>query len=271
MNLADRVKWALLEDLPQGDVTTDSLDLSQNSGRARLVAKEDLVLSGQKVAADVLRQVDPEIQARWHFQDGQFLLSGQTALSLSGRLTSLLKAERVMLNFLGHLSGIATLTRCFVQQVEHTKAKILDTRKTMPLWRDLEKQAVRHGGGQNHRLNLSAAILLKDNHIRAMGSITAAVARVRKKSDLPIEVETETVEQVEEAVNLRVHRILLDNMSNEIMKSVLGRIPAVIQTEASGNMTIERVRSVADLGVDFISVGALTHSAPSADLSLEFE
>ena len=166
---------------------------------------------------------------------------------------------------------MATLTRQYVKAVESTKTKILNTRKTTPLYRELEKRAVVHGGGTNHRFNLSDAIMIKDNHISIVGGITKAVERIRRHCDLAVEVEASTLEQIKECVSLNVERILLDNMNNELLKESLKLIPSHIKTEASGNMTLERVRSVAELGVDFISVGALTHSAPTADISLLFD
>ncbi len=262
---------ALQEDLPQGDVTTDALRLGSRQGRARVIAKEDLVVSGREIFTQVMLAVDPLIESKWLAEDGQFTWAKQTVCTLQGPLTSLLKAERTALNFLGRLSGVATLTRCFVRQVEHTSCKILDTRKTTPLLRDLEKMAVRHGGGMNHRKNLSEAVLLKDNHLKAAGSLQQAVQMVRAQTNLPIEVECENLEQVKEAVELKVAWILLDNFSDERIKEALEFIPALIQTEASGNMNIERVKKVAELGVNAISVGALTHSAPTADFTLELE
>jgi nicotinate-nucleotide pyrophosphorylase (carboxylating) len=190
---------------------------------------------------------------------------------LRGDLIQLLKAERVALNFLGKLSGIATLTRCFVQETKGTSCKILDTRKTTPLWRELEKEAVRTGGGTNHRMNLSQAILVKENHVRAAGSMEKAIAAIRKKTSEPIEIECSTLKEVEIAVNERVNRILLDNMTTEQLREARAAVPRQIQVEASGNMRLERIREVAATGVDFISVGALTHSAPVADFSLLFE
>jgi nicotinate-nucleotide pyrophosphorylase (carboxylating) len=271
MNLEKLVTEALKEDIPDGDITTDSFQLQNRMGRARLIAKEDLVISGREVFEQVYRQLDPASQLDWQFTDGQMVLRGQTVTVVVGRLDSILKAERVGLNFLGHLSGIATLTRCFVDQVRHTKTKILDTRKTTPGLRELEKKAVRDGGGTNHRLNLSDGILIKENHIRWAGGLAAAVKAVRAHSKKPVEVETRSVEEVIEAVASQVDQILLDNMSNDIIRDALKYVPASIKTEASGNMSIDRVRSVAELGVDFISVGALTHSAPCADLSLLVE
>lgn len=270
MQLNEMIKLALQEDMPAGDVTTDSLGLGSREGRARLMAKEDLVLSGKEAFAATLKLVDPSIQCNWQYQDGDFIWAKQTVATLSGPLQSLLKAERTALNFLGRLSGVATLTKCFVQKVEHTGCRILDTRKTTPLFRDLEKMAVRHGGGYNHRLNLSEGVLIKDNHIRAIGGVQLAIRKLRAKTSLPIEVECENLEQIELAVGEKVSWILLDNFSDEDLKLALTKIPSSIKTEASGNMSLERVKQVAEMGVNAISVGALTHSAPTADFSLEF-
>lgn len=267
----DLITEALSEDMPDGDLTTDSLFDQPVFGNARLIAKEDLVLSGLDLFERTIRRLAPEMVFRWQFKNGDFVIERQTLCLLQGDLVGLLKAERVALNFLGRLSGIATLTRCFVNQVKHTSCAILDTRKTTPTLRALEKEAVRDGGGTNHRMNLSRAVLIKDNHLRAAGGLTATVDKLRRKTQVPVEVECTTLDEVEEAVELRVERILLDNMSNDMMGDALSRIPATIQTEASGNMTLERVKSVAELGVDFISIGALTHSAPTADISLLFE
>ena len=236
-----------------------------------MLAKEDLVLSGRLVFEEVIGTLDSTARLTWYFKDGDFVLKGQHLCMIQGDLVQTLKAERVALNLLGHLSGIATLTRHFVDQVRNTKTKILDTRKTTPILRELEKKAVRGGGGTNHRKNLSEAIMIKDNHIRAAGSITRAVTRIREHSQFPITVEVTTLDEVKEAVGLKVQRLLLDNMSNEVMKQVLAYIPPSIETEASGNMRLDRVKSVAELGVGFVSVGLITHSAPSADISLEFE
>lgn len=267
----DLIKAALKEDMPQGDVTTDSLGVKPKLSEAILKAKADVVLSGSTLFEQTMTFLEPNAKIKWLFNDGDLVYKGQNICVVEGDLIQILKAERVALNFLGRLSGIATLTRQFVKAVEGTKTKILDTRKTTPLFRDLEKKAVAHGGGTNHRFNLSDAIMVKDNHITLMGGITAAVERIRRHCDLPVEVEASTLEQVKECVSLNIHRILLDNMSNELLKEVLPHIPKHIQTEASGNMTLERVRSVAETGVDFISVGALTHSAPVADVSLTFD
>lgn len=271
LSIDERLKAAFEEDLPAGDLTTDSIFTAPKHGRARLVAKDDLVLSHKALFEQAVRFLEPEAKFKWEFSDGDFVLEKQTLCVIEGDLVRILKAERVALNFLGHLCGVATLTRCFVNQVKHTSCKILDTRKTLPLYRALEKMAVRHGGGENHRMNLSDAVLIKENHIRAAGSIRDAVYRVRTQIKVPIEVEVTNLDEVRTAVELKVNRLLLDNMSNEEMAEALKLIPASIATEASGNMSLDRVRSVAELGVDYISVGALTHSAPNADLSLLFE
>lgn len=271
MTLAELVKAALKEDMPSGDLTTDSLAFAPRFGEARLIAKEDLVLSGTTAFELTMTSLEPNVKIQWHFKEGDLVLNKQTICQITGDLIQVLKAERVALNFLGHLSGIATFTRCFVQQVEHTSTKIIDTRKTIPAYRDLAKKAVVHGGGQNHRRDLSAAILIKDNHIAVAGGLRKAIERTREHTREKIEIECATLEQVKEAVELGVDRLLLDNMPNETLKKALELIPKHIETEASGNMTVNRVKSVADLGVTYISVGALTHSAPAADVSLIFD
>lgn len=271
LSLRDIIQAALKEDMPNGDITTDSLALDARPGIAKLTAKEDLVLSGHIVFEEVIKTLESHARLIWYFKDSDVILKGQQICLIQGDLIQILKAERVALNLLGRLCGIATLTRCFVDQIKHTPTKILDTRKTTPMYRDLEKRAVREGGGTNHRLNLSDAIMIKDNHIRAAGSITNAITRIRKNSKLPITVEVTNLDEVKEAVAQGANRLLLDNMSNELMKKALELIPSNIETEASGNMKLDRVKSVAELGVNFISVGLITHSAPSADISLMFD
>ncbi|HEY1078502.1 MAG TPA: carboxylating nicotinate-nucleotide diphosphorylase [Bdellovibrio sp.] len=270
MVLTDLIRAAIKEDMPQGDVTTESLALKPHPGRARLKAKEDIVLSGAMAFEQSMQSLEPTCRVKWHFEEGDEILKNQIICTIEGDLVQILKAERVALNFLGHLSGIATHTRRFVKKIEGTKTKILDTRKTTPAFRDLEKRAVVHGGGVNHRMNLSTAILIKDNHISVMGGIKNAINRVRENSTLPIEVEARTLEEVKESVEMKAQRILLDNMDNDTLKKALAMIPADVETEASGNMNLERVRAVAEIGVNYISVGALTHSAPCADVSLIF-
>ncbi|UOF01417.1 carboxylating nicotinate-nucleotide diphosphorylase [Bdellovibrio reynosensis] len=270
MTLLELIRAAIKEDMPQGDVTTESLALKPRIGRAKLKAKEDIVLSGASAFEQSMQALEPNVRIKWHFEEGDEILKNQIICTIEGDLVQVLKAERVALNFLGHLSGIATHTRRFVKKVAGTKTKILDTRKTTPGFRELEKRAVVHGGGMNHRMNLSDAIMIKDNHISVMGGIKNAVNRVREHSQLHIEVEARTLEEIKEAVDMKVHRILLDNMDNEMLKKALSMIPSEIETEASGNMNLERIQSVAEIGVNYISVGALTHSAPCADVSLVF-
>lgn len=271
MNLLELIKAAIKEDMPTGDLTTESLGQRPKAGTARLKAKQDLVLSGTLPFEQSMHALEPNAKVKWNFEEGQHILNGQTICSIDGDLIQILKAERVALNFLGQLSGIATTTKTFVDQVKHTNTKILDTRKTTPVFRELEKRAVLHGGGVNHRFNLSDAVMIKDNHIALMGGITKAVQQVRKHTTKAVECEASTLDEVKECIENKVERILLDNMDNELLKQALAIIPKSIQTEASGNMSVGRVRSVAELGVDFISVGALTHSAPCADVSLKFE
>lgn len=272
MSLHEVVHLALREDMPNGDLTTESLALSERIGVARLQAKGDLVLSGISPFEGTMLSLEPNAKLTWHFSEGDAVLNGQFICTIFGNLIPVLKAERVALNFISHLSGIATLTRKYVDQVAGTEAKILDTRKTLPTLRELERKAVVHGKGFNHRQNLSEAILIKENHIRVAGGLTAAVNRIRHHSpNKPITIEVSDLEEVKEAVGLNVDRILLDNFTNDLIREAVPLIPRPIEIEASGNMTVERVRQVAILGVHYISVGALTHSAPSADLSLLFD
>jgi nicotinate-nucleotide pyrophosphorylase (carboxylating) len=271
MTLLELIRAAIKEDMPAGDVTTEALALKPRHGRARLKAKEDIVLSGAMAFEQTMLSLEPNCKVKWHFEEGDAILKNQIICTTEGDLVQILKAERVALNFLGHLSGIATFTRRFVTAIAGTSTKVLDTRKTTPGFRELEKKAVVHGGGVNHRMNLSTAILIKDNHIAVMGGIEAAVSRVRAHSQLPIEVEARSLEEVTLAVGQKVRRILLDNMDNETLKKARALVPHEIETEASGNMNLERVRGVAEIGIDFISVGALTHSAPCADVSLIFD
>ena len=271
VNLIDLIQAAIKEDMPQGDVTTESMAVKPRQGTAKLKAKEDLILSGTAPFEQTMLTLEPHATIKWYFEDGQEILKGQIICAIEGDLVQILKAERVALNFLGHLSGIATYTRKFVRKLAGTQTQILDTRKTTPGLRDLEKRAVVDGGGTNHRMNLSTAILIKDNHISLMAGLKNAVLRAREHSHLPIEVEAATLDQVKEAISVKAARFLLDNMDLETLKKATALIPPEIETEASGNMNLDRVRSVAETGVNFISVGALTHSAPVADVSLTFE
>ncbi len=271
MSILDLIRNAITEDMPQGDLTTESMALRPRHGSARPKAKQDLVLSGTLPFEQSMLILEPTAKIIWHFNEGDKILNGQNICSIEGDLIQILKAERVALNFLGHLSGIATLTAQFVEKVKGLGTQILDTRKTTPGLRELEKKAVIHGGGTNHRMNLSTAVLIKDNHISLGGGIGPVVERIRKHTQQSIEVETKNLLEVQEAIGLKVDRILLDNMNTQLIKECLKIIPAEIQTEASGNMNLQRIREVAETGVNFISIGALTHSAPVADVSLLFD
>ncbi len=278
MNLADLIRAALKEDMPKGDLTTECLGLAPRFGQARLMAKQDLILSGTAPFEQTVEMLEPTCKVQWHFREGDRILNRQILCHITGDLIQILKAERVALNFIGHLSGIATLTGRFVDKVAGTKTKILDTRKTTPGYRELEKRAVANGGGMNHRFGLSDAILIKDNHIMVAGGLRQAVERIRENTQEKIEVECGTLEDVVDAIDLGVDRILLDNMDNESLAMAVNLIDTAARSsgvrvlaEASGNMSLERVRSVAEVGVDYISVGALTHSAPTADVSLLFD
>jgi nicotinate-nucleotide pyrophosphorylase (carboxylating) len=263
------VHAALAEDIGAGDVTTEATILAEAVGTANLLVKEPGVVCGLRAAETAFRTLDPEIDFEAFASDGDFLDTPRVVARVSGSERAILTAERVALNFLGRLSGIATLTRRYVDAIEGTGAAVLDTRKTTPGLRALEKHAVASGGGRNHRFGLDDAVLVKDNHIRAAGSITAAVNLVRAATDLQIEVECDTLEQVGEALAADVDAILLDNMSLEQLRDAVALTRRRARLEASGGVTLDTIRAVAETGVDEISVGALTHSARSLDVSLE--
>ena len=255
-------------------MTTDTIVPSGASLRGRIVAKQAGVVAGLSVANEVFRQLSSEVTFSAHVDEGAQVDRGTALANVAGDARALLTGERTALNFLGRMSGIATLTRQFVDAVAGTNATILDTRKTSPGLRALDKLAVRLGGGQNHRTGLFDMVLIKDNHIDFAGSITAAVERVRASgTTLEIEVETRTLENVREALRLGVERILLDNMSADTMREAVAlakRLGDRAKFEASGNVTLENVLEVARTGVDYISVGALTHSPRVFDVSLEW-
>jgi nicotinate-nucleotide pyrophosphorylase (carboxylating) len=265
------VAAALAEDVGEGDVTTEATVAPEAVGTAELLIKEPGVVCGLGVAEAVFRALDLDLRFEPLVAEGA-VLGRPTAVALvTGPERAILTGERVALNFLGRLSGIATLTKRYVDAVAGTGVAILDTRKTTPGLRALEKHAVACGGGRNHRFGLDDAVLLKDNHLRAAGSIAKAVDSVRAKADLPIEVECDTLEQVSEALDSGVEAILLDNMSLDEVRSAVLLIGGRVRLEASGGVTLDTVRAVAETGVDEISVGALTHSARSLDVSLELK
>ncbi|MFN2530694.1 MAG: carboxylating nicotinate-nucleotide diphosphorylase [Pyrinomonadaceae bacterium] len=264
------IERALAEDIGSGDVTTNSILPDGAFLQGKIIAKQAGVIAGIEISRLVFQQLDAGMNLDAKVEEGTLVTAGQVVADVKGSGRALLTAERTALNFLGRMSGIATLTREFVNAVAHTRAVILDTRKTAPGLRALDKLAVRLGGGQNHRAGLFDMVLIKDNHIDFAGSVTAAVHRVRSTgTSLEIEVEARTLADVDEALGLGVERILLDNMPSYTMRSAVGNVAGRAKLEASGNITLQTVRDVADTGVDFISVGELTHSPRVFDLSLQ--
>lgn len=268
------VRDALDEDGAFNDVTTIATVLSDRRARARLIARQPGVIAGVALAIETFHQLDRKTSIRVDAEDGTRVSKGDTVLHMSGHARGMLSAERVALNFLQRLSGVATLTCHFVDAVRGTKARILDTRKTTPGWRALEKYAVRAGGGLNHRLDLASSVLIKDNHLSAVeGDIALAVRRSRDlmAPGATVEVECDTLDQVRAAVDVGADIILLDNMSLDLMRECVQLVEGRAVLEASGGVNLSTVRSIAETGVDRISVGALTHSAPAMNLALDFE
>ena len=263
------VHAALAEDIGSGDVTTDATVPADAVGTAALLVKESGVVCGLRVAEATFRALDPDIRLEAFASDGDVVEPPAVVARITGSERAILTGERVALNFFGRLSGIATLTRRYVDAVAGTGVAILDTRKTTPGLRALEKDAVAAGGGTNHRFGLDDAVLIKDNHLRAAGSLEAAVERVRAATDLPIEVECDTLAQVGEALEVGVDAILLDNMTLTELRDAVALTGGRARLEASGGVNLDTVRAIAETGVDEISVGALTHSARSLDVSLE--
>ncbi|MDQ2106611.1 carboxylating nicotinate-nucleotide diphosphorylase [Azospirillum isscasi] len=266
------VRAALAEDLGRaGDITTDSIVPADAVATARLAARRDGRVAGLEVALSAFRILDPAAELRVEHGDGSDVAPGATIATVTGRARALLTAERTALNLLGRLSGIATATRALVREVEGTRARIVCTRKTTPGLRVLEKHAVRLGGGFNHRFGLDDAVLVKDNHIAVAGGIRPAVERVRAAIGhmVKVEVEVDTLAQLEELLTLPVDVVLLDNMDPETLRRAVALVDGRMVTEASGNVTLSTVRAIAESGVDMISVGWLTHSAPNLDVGLD--
>ncbi len=261
------VQLAVEEDLGAGDLTTERVIPAGATCRTELLLKEPGVVCGLAVAEAVFRALDPDIRFEQLASDGDRFDTPASVAALSGAAGPILTGERTALNFLGRLSGIATLTRRFADAVEGTGATVLDTRKTTPGLRALEKYAVRCGGGQNHRFGLYDGILIKDNHLKVAGSITAAVERAR--NGVPVQVEAETLDDVREALAAGADSILLDNMSPAELAEAVAEVGGRARLEASGGVSLETIREIAETGVDFVSIGALTHSARSLDVSLE--
>ena len=261
---------ALAEDIGAGDVTTEATVPEDAVGAAELLLKETGVVCGLRAAESTFRALDPDVRFEALAGDGDLVRDPPAVVArVSGSERAILTGERVALNFLGRLSGIATLTRRYADAVEGTGATVLDTRKTTPGLRALEKHAVVCGGGRNHRFGLDDAVLVKDNHLRAAGSVTRAIELVRAASDLSVEVECETLDQVGEALEAGVDAILLDNMTLDELRGAVSLTAGRARLEASGGVSLTTVRAIAETGVDEISVGALTHSARSLDVSLE--
>ena len=268
------VRAALDEDQAFNDLTTIATIVSDRRARATLVARQSGTICGIALALEAFRVLDPKASIRVDREDGWRVIEGDPVLFVTGHARGLLAAERVALNFMQRMSGIATLTARFVDIIEGTNAKILDTRKTTPGWRVLEKYAVRAGGGANHRMDLASAILIKDNHLAACdGDIALAVKRVRDMSPagMQIEVECERPEQVRAAVDAGAHIVLLDNMSIDQLRESVKVAAGRVKTEASGGVNLSTVRGIAETGVDWISIGALTHSPPALNLALDFD
>lgn len=266
------IKEALIEDGVDNDITTLNLVSKDKMLTGSFIVKATGVVSGIDVAKEVFKQINPRIKMEILKANGTFVNRGDVIATIEGPMRDILRGERVALNFLQRMSGIAATTAKFVQELAGTNCKILDTRKTAPLLRVFERQAVRDGGGENHRFNLSDRVLIKDNHIAASGSIQDAVSILRKAvgRGMIIEVELETLDEFMEALNTSADVIMLDNMSNEVMKKCVELNEGKKKLEASGNMELKKVRSVALLGVDYISVGSLTHSYKALDISLKF-
>jgi nicotinate-nucleotide pyrophosphorylase (carboxylating) len=274
--IRDAVRTALAEDVGPGDVTTEATVPEDTPAKGRMVARQALTLAGVEFARSAFTQIDPGVQVDIDAADGRQVNPGGLILHVSGPARALLTAERVALNFVQRLSGVATRTRAFVDAVEGTGARILDTRKTTPGWRRFEKYAVSAGGGTNHRFGLFDMVLIKDNHLATLAGlaanpIKAAVDRSRAAyPNLRVEIEADTLEQVRAALDAKPDIILMDNMSLRQLREAVSICKGIVQTEASGGVNLQTVRSIAETGVDFISVGALTHSAAAVDIALDF-
>lgn len=272
-NITPLIEQALKEDIGSGDITTNALIPDEMFSTATMTAKAGGIVAGMEVAEAVFRLLSPQITWKPMVQDGDRIAKGDLLVEMSGPFRTLLTGERLALNFLQRMSGIATMTGLFVEQVAGFGTKILDTRKTVPGLRLLDKYAVKTGGGENHRIGLYDMVLIKDNHIKVAGGIKKAVEQIRLQvpAEMKIEVETTSIAEVEEALEMKADIIMLDNMSNETMKTCVGIINHRAKVEASGNMNLERVKEVAATGVDYISIGALTHSVTALDISMNIQ
>jgi nicotinate-nucleotide pyrophosphorylase (carboxylating) len=272
MDIGEIIRRSLEEDIGYGDITTESLGLNSQKSKAGIFAKSSGVLAGIEIFRETFHQVDNGLEITLYHSDGAILKSGDRIAKIVGRSSSILKGERVALNFLQRLSGIATLTRELVNRIGDHRARLLDTRKTTPLLRQLEKYAVRVGGGYNHRFGLYDMIMLKENHIASVGSISKAIERVRAiDTSHKLEIEVKNLEELKEAALNAVDRVMLDNMCLSEMREAVRLYSGKIELEASGNVNLERISEIAATGVDFISSGLMTHSYKSMDISLIFE
>lgn len=271
LNVDDLILLALKEDISSEDITTNSIIRENLLGRGELIAKEDGILAGIEIFKRVFKLLDENIEFKMNFKDGDKLKKGEIIGEIKGDLRIILSGERVALNYLQHMSGIATYTNDMVQLLKGTSIKLLDTRKTTPNMRIFEKYAVRVGGGNNHRYNLSDGVLIKDNHIAVAGSIQKAVEMARNYVSFvkKIEVEVENLQMVKEAISAGVDIMMLDNMNEDMMEEAVRLINGRAKTECSGNITRENILKIAKCGVDFVSSGALTHSAKILDISLK--
>lgn len=271
INVDEYLWMALKEDITSEDVTTNAIMREDKLGEAELLCKQDGVVAGIQIFERVFHLLDENTKVEMYVKDGDVVKNGQLMAKVTGDIRTILTGERVALNYLQRMSGIATHTRKLVDLLGNAKIKLLDTRKTTPNMRIFEKYAVRVGGGTNHRLNLSDGVLIKDNHIGAAGSIKKAVDMAREYAPFvrKIEVEVETMEQVQEAIDAGADIIMLDNMDNETMKKAVALIDGRAETECSGNVTAERVKDIIETGVDYMSCGALTHSSAIMDISLK--
>ena len=265
------IQAALAEDIGRGDVTGDAIVAPQQIAHTKIVARQALTVAGVPMAAQTFYMLNDDFELTPHAEEGARVEAGAVLLEVKGNALAMLAAERTALNFLGRMCAVATITSQYVDAIAGTEAKILDTRKTLPGYRELDKYSVAMGGGTNHRARLDDGILIKDNHIAICGALAEAVARAKKDAPtmMKIEVECDTLEQVQEAVAAGADMLLLDNMNTEMLAQAVALVGGKIPLEASGNVTLETVRAIAETGVDFISVGRLTHSAPNVDIGLD--
>lgn len=267
------IELGIQEDIGAGDVSTEAIIRHNQNAKALLIAKQSGVIAGLAIAEKVFKHFDDKIVLIKHFEDGRAVSKGDLIAAVEGNYSALLNGERTALNFLQRMSGIATKTNLFVKELAGTKTKLLDTRKTVPGHRLLDKYAVKTGGGENHRIGLFDMVLLKDNHIKAANGITNAVEQVKNKwgNRFKIEIEASNLEEVTEALNSSVDIIMLDNMNIKTIREAVKLINGKCKTEVSGNVTIEKLKQIAETGVDYISVGELTHSVKALDISMKFE